>query len=84
MTSVANQPVGADSISGSVGKGVKSHAGERGTFLAPATSANATVGGVFGGTPGGSVGPGANGLPKAGAAVATLTSVEKKLQDRGV
>jgi hypothetical protein len=75
MTSVANQPVGADSVSGSVKGGVKSansnHAGFLGSGKAPQTLAPIATG-----TLGGSVGSGA-GFPKASAPV--LTSIEKPL-----
>lgn len=79
MTSVANQSVGPDSISGSVGKGSKSDVGSRESFLGAARSPSAFVGGVHAGAMGGSIGPG-TGFPKATAG--TLTSIEKPLKDK--
>lgn len=80
MTTVANQPVGPDSISGSVGKGSKSNVGNRECFLGAARKPSDFVGGVHAGTMGGALGPGHGALPKATAG--TLTSIEKPLKDK--
>lgn len=74
MTTVANQPVGADSLSSkTMSSGQKSNVGNRESFLGKGQTGN-MVGGVHAGTLGGSLGPG-HGLP--GATAGTLTSIEK-------
>lgn len=77
MTTVANQPVSGDNISGSVAGGTKSNVGNCAGFLGAGARPNTTVGGVSAGTLGGSVGA-STGMPKSSAG--TLTSIEKPLK----
>jgi hypothetical protein len=76
MTTVANQPVGPDSVSGSVAPGKKSRVGDRACFMTqPAPSDLLRAGGVYAGTLGGANGAG-HGLPLASAP--PLTKIESK------
>lgn len=73
MTTVANQAVSGDTVSGKVAAGKKSNIGNRATFLG-GSRPGTTASGVYAGTLGGSLGPG-SGLPSESAA--PLTKIEK-------
>jgi hypothetical protein len=75
MITVANQPVGADSLSsGTMNSGKKTNVGVRASFLGGKVVPGRTVGGEYAGTLGGAVGPGHD-LPQTTAG--TLGGVDK-------
>lgn len=73
MTSVANQPVGGDNISGSIKGGTKSANSNHAGFLGSGSPPNVVPNPQTAGTLGGSTGPG-HGLP--GETAANLTAID--------